>query len=155
MLALILAAQVATAPMPSAPPHILVLGAMLQGCWEQSMPNGHVLEQWMPYEAGLIMGMSRTVRDDKVREYEFLLIRQTNDTRIDLVAKPSGQAEVTFSLKTFTSDEVVFENLAHDFPQRVIYRWAGNDAMTGRIEGEIGGQAKAVDFPYKRCPTGN
>jgi len=49
----------------------------------------------------------------------------------------------------------VFEDLAHDFPQRVIYRRLGPDAGTGRIEGQIGGQAKSIDFPYKRCETGN
>ncbi len=44
----------------------------------------------------------------------------------------------------------MFENPAHDFPQRVIYRRLGADAVTGRIEGQIGGQARSVDFPYKR-----
>jgi hypothetical protein len=154
MLALILAAQMAAAPTPSAPPPIQILGGRLTGCWEQVRPNGRTVEQWMSPEEGLMLGMSRATRDGRVREYEFLLIRET-PTGLDYVARPSGQPEATFALKRFTENEVVFENPTHDFPQRVIYRWEGNDTMIGRIEGDIGGQAKAIDFPYKRCRTGN
>ncbi len=154
MLALILAAQMAAAPTPSVPPPIQILGGRLAGCWEQIRPNGQTTEQWMRPDEGLMLGMSRATRDGRVREYEFLLIRET-PTGLDYVARPSGQAEATFALKTFTSDEAVFENPTHDFPQRIIYRWSDRDTMTARIEGQTGGQAKSVDFPYKRCATGN
>jgi len=36
-----------------------------------------------------------------------------------------------------TSEKVVFENLSHDFPQRIIYSRAG-DKLTARIEDESG-----------------
>ena len=42
----------------------------------------------------------------------------------------------------------VFENLAHDFPQRVIYRRCGED-LCARIEGAMG---KGQDWRYARAP---
>jgi hypothetical protein len=108
----------------------------------------------MRNDSGLALGMSRSVRNGKVSEYEFLMLRQ-NPNGVDYVAQPSGQPAATFAMKAFGKDETVFENLAHDFPQRIIYRWPDHDTMIARIEGQIGGQARSVDFPYKRCASGN
>ncbi len=99
---------------------------------------------------GVMLGLGRTARDGKLRDYEFVRIVEA-DGSLAYAAEPSGQEKATFLLKSLTADEAVFENAAHDFPQRVIYRRLGADAVTGRIEGQIGGQAKSVDFPYKRC----
>jgi hypothetical protein len=148
MLALILAAQLA------GPPAAIDQMAWLTGCWTLAKPNGVVEEQWMAPGGGVMLGMGRTLRDGKLREFEYTRIMET-DGSLAFVAKPSRQPEASFALKSLTADQAVFENAAHDFPQRVIYRLVGRDAVTGRIEGQIGGQAKSVDFPYKRCASGN
>lgn len=148
MLALILAAQLA------GPPATIDQMTWLQGCWIQTKPNGAVEELWMAPGGGTMLGLGRTVRDGKLRDYEFVRIVEA-DGSLAYVAEPSGQAKATFALKSLTADEAVFEDPAHDFPQRVIYRRVGGDAVAGRIEGQIGGQAKSVDFPYKRCASGN
>jgi hypothetical protein len=148
MLALILAAQLA------GPPAAIGQMAWLTGCWVQAKPNGSVEELWMSPGGGTMLGLGRTVRDGKLREYEFVRIVEA-DGSLAFVAKPSGQDEATFPLKAITPAEAVFENPAHDFPQRVIYRRAGTDAITARVEGQMGGQTKGVDFTYNRCPTGN
>jgi len=148
MLALILAAQLA------GPPATIDQMAWLKGCWIQARPNGVVEELWMAPGGGTMLGLGRTVRDGKLREYEFVRIVETEGS-LAYIAKPSGQDEATFPLVNLTPDQAVFENPAHDFPQRVIYRRAGADQIVGRIEGNIGGQARSVDFPYKRCATGN
>lgn len=148
MFALILAAQLA------GPPATIDQMAWLKGCWVQTRPNGAVEELWMGPAGGVMLGMGRTVRDGKLRDYEYTRIVEAEGS-LAYVAEPSGQEKATFPLKELTPDQAVFENPAHDFPQRVIYRRTGPDAIVGRIEGQIGGQARSVDFPYKRCETGN
>ena len=148
MLTLILAASLA------GPPATIDQLAWLKGCWIQTRPNGVVEELWMGPGGGVMLGLGRTLRDGKLRDHEFVRIVEA-DGSLAYIAAPSGQDKATFPLKSLTPDEAVFEDLAHDFPQRVIYRRVGPDAVTGRIEGQIGGQAKSVDFPYKRCETGN
>ncbi|MFZ0266217.1 DUF6265 family protein [Caulobacter sp.] len=153
MLALILAASLAM-PSASGPPATIDQMAWLKGCWIQTRPNGVVEELWMGPGGGVMLGMGRTVRDGKLREHEFVRIVEA-DGSLAYVAEPSGQEKATFPLKSLTADQAVFENPTHDFPQRVIYRRAGAGEIVGRIEGQIGGRARSVDFPYKRCETGN
>jgi hypothetical protein len=148
MLALILAAQLA------GPPATIDQMAWLKGCWVQTLPDGVVEEQWMTPLGGVMLGMGVTERYGKLREYEYTRIVEI-DGSLTYMAEPSGQEKAAFPLKSLTANEAVFEDPAHDFPQRVIYRRLGPDAVTGRIEGQIDGQAKSVDFPYKRCAHGN
>jgi hypothetical protein len=152
---LVLAALAAWPAAATTPPAEMVIGARLAGCWEQIVPNGRTVEQWLPEDGGLLMGMSRTVRDGKVREYEFLRIDRDSAGKLRYVAQPSGQAEATFMLKSLTEDTVVFENPQHDFPQRILYKRVDKDTLVARIEGSIDGKARSADFPYRRCAAGN
>jgi hypothetical protein len=72
----------------------------------------------------------------------FLQIREMSGA-LAYVAKPSGQREATFPIKTIADGEVVFENPTHDFPQRVRYRRNADGSMTARIEGTMNGQSPA------------
>ena len=72
---------------------------------------------------------------------------------LSYVAKPSGQAEAAFSMKSIDDGVVVFENLAHDFPQRIIYRRNADASVTARIEGTVKGESRGRDFPYTRCAS--
>jgi hypothetical protein len=127
--------------------------AWLAGCWTRPRPNGVIEEQWMAPLGGSMIGMSRTVVDGRTREYEFVRIMAV-DGRLAYIAKPSGQAEATFPMKTLDEGLVVFENPAHDFPQRVIYRRNADGTVTARIEGTVKGEARGRDFPYKQCGKG-
>ncbi|HEY9225983.1 MAG TPA: DUF6265 family protein [Gemmatimonadaceae bacterium] len=127
----------------------------LAGCWQRRTSSGGVVEeQWMTPRAGFTIGMSRTVRGDSmVVEYEQLRIFQRAGKAV-YHAEPSGQTPTDFEAAATGDTLVVFENAAHDFPQRVIYRKRGADSLIARIEGTLNGQVRAVDFPYARvrCP---
>lgn len=122
----------------------------LTGCWQSEGTTRVVREQWMPPAADLMLGMSRIVVRDRAVEFEFMQIRQLESGEIVFTAKPSGQPEATFKLVKAETAEVIFENPQHDFPQRVIYRAEGTDTLTGRIEGKLRNEEKAVSFPMKR-----
>jgi len=100
--------------------------------------------------AGAMIGMSRNVIKGKLREWEFLMIKEDTDGKVYYVAKPSGQAEASFKLIKSTPTESIFENPEHDFPQRIIYRHESDGSLLARIEGTIQGNQKGVDFPMKR-----
>jgi hypothetical protein len=127
----------------------------MAGCWRRQTASGSVVEeQWMSPRAGFALGVSRTVRGDSmVVEYEQLRLFQKAGRAV-YHAAPSGQTPTEFEAKATTDTMVVFENPAHDFPQRVIYRKRGADSLLARVEGTMNGQARGVDFPYARarCP---
>lgn len=126
--------------------------AWIAGCWDSTRNGRHVAEHWMPPEGGTMMGVSRTTAGEKTTEWEFLIIRQ-GAKGLDYVAKPSRQPEATFTATRATANEVVFENPAHDFPKRIIYKRDG-DALTASIEGPMNGQNRRIDFPYKKAACG-
>ncbi|MFN7928186.1 MAG: DUF6265 family protein [Blastocatellia bacterium] len=128
--------------------------AWLTGCWEGATGKRQYDETWSKAAGGTMLGIGRTVVDGKTTEYEFMRIHQEADG-LYFTAQPSGQAPGSFKLKSLHDKEVIFENLQHDFPQRVIYRLAADGTLQARIEGVMNGKARAVDFPFRRvaCAT--
>jgi len=127
--------------------------AWLQGCWEGVAATRVVEEQWMAARGGAMLGMSRTVQDGKLREYELVLIREAGGSLV-YEAHPSGQPAATFPMKEMTDASILFEDLAHDFPQRIGYRRDDAERITAWIEGTTGGRSRRVEYPYRRARCG-
>ena len=121
----------------------------MAGCWEQSAGARLIEEQWMGPRAGLMLGVSRTVVGDSLREYEQVALFQRGGHLI-YAASPARQAPAEFTSITVSDSAVTFENSTHDFPQRVIYRRRGADSLLARVEGMRGGQLRGLDYPYRR-----
>lgn len=127
----------------------------LSGCWRLSSPRTTVDEQWMTPNGGVILGMSRTVRGDAVREYEFLRIYASGDTLV-YAAMPSGQQPAEFRAppRSVSPSEIVFENPAHDFPQRIRYRRASGDSLIATVEGDREGKRPPFVLGYRKVACG-
>ena len=123
----------------------------LAGNWSSDERGRQVTEQWMSAAGGTMLGMSRTVSEGRTVDYEFLRLHVESNGEISYVAKPSGQAEATFKLIRASSTEAVFENLQHDFPQRITYTWMEGDKLTAVIEGTKKGKTRRIEFNYHRA----
>jgi hypothetical protein len=128
-------------------------GVWLQGCWQLTSGDRIVEEHWTSPKAGAMLGSGRTIRAGKLVEHEFVLLAE-RDGRLAYQAHPSGQPSTTFSSKETDETSVVFEDPAHDFPQRVGYRRVAADQLLAWIEGTVSGKPRRVEFPYRRidCP---
>lgn len=129
--------------------------AWLAGCWELRAGSRVTSEMWMPPSGGLMLGASRTTVGGVAREFEHLRISARGDTLV-YTALPSGQRATDFIAATASSQELVFENRAHDFPQVIRYRRAGADSIVARIEGPgPNNTTRGIDFPMRRasCTT--
>ncbi|MEQ1684173.1 MAG: DUF6265 family protein [Burkholderiaceae bacterium] len=125
--------------------------AWLQGCWTIDTPERVVEEQWSAPRAGHMLGASRTVRGGKLAAHEFVLLRERGE-QLAYEVQPSGQAPTVFLSVTLGERSVVFENLQHDFPQRVAYERKG-DQLLAWIEGPRPGQPgqmRRIEYPYRR-----
>ncbi len=121
----------------------------MTGCWQLEGNGRKTEEHWLAPAGGSMLGVSRTVAGGKTVEYEFIQIRDLPDG-LTYIAKPSNQPEARFKIASKTTDEIVFENPTHDFPQRIRYRRVGNDALHARVEGPMNGKSLGIDFPYTR-----
>lgn len=121
----------------------------LSSCWELNAPNRRVIEQWGPARGSEMRGNSRTIAGTREIEGERLRIYQVGDTLV-YDARPSGQARTEFRAVLTSSEELVFENPRHDFPQRIVYRKVGSDSLVARIEGDRDNRRQPVTYAFKR-----
>lgn len=130
--------------------------AWMAGCWRSERGGTVSEEHWMAPAGGTMFGLSRTVSDGRLVEFEFLEIR-AREGGVDYVAHPSGQATTIFRLTAPAADgrDIVFENPEHDFPTRIVYRRQPDGSMHTRIEGELNGLPRVIDFSKSpmECPT--
>lgn len=122
----------------------------LAGCWQRGNVQRMVEEQWMSPSGRTMLGMSRTVTNGKLTEYEFVRLVEDSSGAIHYIAKPSGQPEASFTLVKTDGTEFVFENPLHDFPQRIVYRSCGPDSLNAHIEGMINGKTRVINFAMSR-----
>ncbi len=121
----------------------------LTGEWKSVRKSAVVVEKWSAAGNSLI-NVGYTVNGDSLLDYETVIIRP-HGTRLAYEAHPMGQETATFLSKTLTASSVVFENLEHDFPQRVAYELVNDDSLLAWIEGPGNdGKTKRIQFPYRR-----
>jgi len=122
--------------------------AWLSGCWESSNGTWLIEERWSPARGGVMLETGRTTNGDSLVEYEFVVLHLSPSLAYE--AHPSGQTPTTFPVQQATDSSLIFENLKHDFPQRVAYQRRGGDSLLAWIEGPAGGQIKRFEFHYHR-----
>ena len=120
----------------------------ITGQWVRTSERVQGEELWTDVAGGTMLGVSRTVAARKTVEFEFLRIEERSDG-IYYVAHPQARPGTDFKLVRTRGQEAVFENLEHDFPQRIIYRRNQDGSLTVRIEGDRGGRIVGMDFHFQ------
>ena len=143
--ALLLAATSAWAQ----PRKVDALGWM-SGGWVNESARGKVAETWLGPGNGLMVAVNLTTFTSGRKSFEFLRIAETPEG-FSYFASPGGRAPVEFKVKEVGDRRVVFENAAHDFPQRILY-WRDGEALVARVEGTIKGEAKHQEWRFTAAP---
>lgn len=100
-----------------------------------------------------MVGMSRTVAGGAMRAWEALRI-VTDSGRLAYVAQPNGRTATAFPAVLTTDTLAVFENVVHDFPQRIAYRRVSRDSLVARISAERDGTSRGMEIRMKRVNCG-
>jgi hypothetical protein len=121
----------------------------MAGYWLQCSPDREVAELWTTRRGGVLMGLSVT-EGRQAFGFEQVRIETTDDgATLRYVARPRGAAaETAFRLSRAGAREAVFDNPAHDYPQRISYRREG-DVLIARTEGANG--ADGQEWRYRRA----
>jgi hypothetical protein len=97
-----------------------------------------------------MLGVGRTVKNGQTVSFEFMQFRQENDSLVYL-AQPQGGPRVPFRLVKSGAEEMTFENLKHNFPQRIIYRHKGQGLLLASIEGMQNKQMERQEFQMRKA----
>lgn len=122
------------------------------GEWRNNTPKGVLSEVWQVQDDSTYAGKSSFVvgKDTVSSETVALGVRGGKLLYIPTVKNQNNGQPVTFTEKTVTSTEMVFENPAHDFPQRITYTHPSEDSLVAVISGMKGDGEKSLKFPMQR-----
>ena len=120
----------------------------LSGCWQGRQGTAVIEEIWSKPAGTTMLGLGRTVKDNRTVSFEFMQFREQKGT-LAFLPQPQGGAQVTFPLKEFTPAKSVFENLTHDYPQRVSYE-RKNRLLVASIEGTEKGKFSRQAFVLRK-----
>lgn len=104
-------------------------------------------ENWIGAGAGTLLGTNLT-RGEQTG-FEFLRIAANTSGGYSYYSMPGGRSPPTeFAMVSLERERAVFENLAHDFPQRIVYE-RNDDALHARIESADASQG--MDWNFRRA----
>ncbi len=122
----------------------------LQGSWCLHSDSSAVEEVWLSDVGGQLIGMSRTVSGGKMTTFEFMRI-VTVENRTEFIAQPGGGEGTVFTASLVAKNQLVVENLQHDFPQIISYQRQG-DTLTALVSGPgENGEDSSFGLEYQRC----
>jgi hypothetical protein len=120
----------------------------LSGTWVGTEGRVEMEEHWTLPKGNSLLGLHRDVAGDRTVSFEFLRIEKATEG-IVYIAQPQGRPPTSFRLIQSSRNRVVFENKAHDFPQRIIY-WIEADTLHARVEGDQNGRLRSMEWSWKR-----
>lgn len=105
----------------------------------------------MAPKGGMMLGIHRDVSNGRAVFFEFLRIEETAEG-LAYQAQPLGRPAVRFLCKELSASRVIFENLQHDYPQRILYKVGADGALHARVEGMQDGALRAEEWTWRRQP---
>ncbi|HVL38753.1 MAG TPA: DUF6265 family protein [Fimbriimonadaceae bacterium] len=113
-------------------------------------------EHWMPPSGNTMQGVGKLTVSGKTSFMEFISIepdpKDGSLTMWILLGSPSdGEKKgVPFKMTALTSEKVVFENPANDFPSKITYFRPKDNLMRCVIAGKQNGKESQEEFDFKR-----
>lgn len=121
--------------------------AWLAGYWVGEQEGAEIEEYWMEPKGNLMLGLHRDLLPAGNVVFEYLRIEKAPQGTV-YVASPGGGESTPFVLASTGERRAVFENLEHDFPQRIIY-WREGDQLGARIEGDTPEGRSSIEWSFK------
>lgn len=121
------------------------------GAWQMNSSYGTTTEDWHEISATEWNGAGFFI--DKQGDTLFsegLRLIALNDTLWYLPTVPGQNdgKEVQFKEAKLSDTEVVFENPAHDFPQRIVYHKTSDTSILAYVEGKDNGKDRKEEFHF-------
>ena len=124
----------------------------LIGRWENNSAEGNLSEFWTKTNDSTFHGESYfVIKNDTVFGEKVELMQRGKDFIFEArVAKQNDEKPVPFKLTKSSETEMVWENPAHDYPNKIVYQKVGNDSLVAEIFGTKDGKVKSEVFKMKK-----
>ncbi|MCE3283382.1 MAG: hypothetical protein K0Q66_2119 [Chitinophagaceae bacterium] len=124
----------------------------LLGSWKSSTSHGIALESWQVASDSSFTGVSHFIQGkDTVSSESIRLVQDGNDLLyIPTVKNQNNSQPVTFRMTSSTNDQFVFENPAHEYPQKITYTRISSDSLLAVVSGKMDGKENVQQFPMRK-----
>ncbi len=119
--------------------------AWLAGAWTGTRGTSSIEERWSPPSGGSLLGISRTVKNGKLRSFEYLRVVE-RDGGLVYVAQPGGKTATEFVCTELAGQRAVFQNPRHNHPQQIVYELSDEGALSATIGFINGGRGTRFEF---------
>lgn len=118
----------------------------MTGAWVHEGKEEWADEYWTPLRGDMMIGASRSGKDEKLNFWEQMRIQKEDDGAVVLWAVSGDQKPVRFEATMSAENSIVFENAEHDYPQRIHY-WREDKELKAEISLIDG--SKPVQFSFR------
>lgn len=124
----------------------------LIGTWANESPYGNLSESWQKENDSVYRGQSFFIKGKDTIHSESIALAERNGEVFysPTVQGQNGDKPVDFKMTAATDKQLVFENPAHDFPQKITYTKITNDSLVAEISGKQQGKPASEKFAMKK-----
>jgi hypothetical protein len=110
----------------------------LVGEWKNESKEGIVTENWSKTNDSTLVAGSFFVKEEDTLHFENIILKEKEDELVyeTIIQGQNNDKPIVFNLLSETENELVFENLQNDYPQKIKYLRNSKTAITISISGK-------------------
>jgi hypothetical protein len=117
------------------------------GKWQSSTEEGILYEEWKKVNDSTYSGHAYAITPEGDTTFSETAEITKNNGAITYSVTVNEESTTDFALVD-NQERAVFENVDHDFPQRIIYQKLAKDSLFARIEGTVDGEDQFEEYRY-------
>ena len=124
----------------------------LIGEWGNTSKEGVLTETWTKQNDSTLTAQAYfIIGKDTVSAESIVLEQKGNDLfYVPTIKNQNKGKSVTFRMTISTDKQLIFENAAHDYPQRITYNKISTDSLVAEISGIKEGKENKERYPMKK-----
>lgn len=125
----------------------------LLGRWENTTSNGLLIETWKKENDSTFLGESYFIVNKKDTVHsESIVLKQVEGNLIysPTVKGQNNDEPVNFTLNSEQDTSFGFENLKHDYPQKIVYKKINETNLVATISGKQQGKESQESYPMRK-----
>ncbi|MFV8356006.1 DUF6265 family protein [Flavobacterium sp. XS1P32] len=124
----------------------------LLGNWESKSDEGTLTESWSKVNDSTFQATSYFIKEKDTIHFESITLQQKGEVLVysaTIIGQNNDKA-VAFKQTNETPQQLTFENLKHDYPQKITYAHKTTADLTVKISGKQEGKASSEEFTMKK-----
>lgn len=122
----------------------------LIGQWEGLQGTGVYHEEWEIINGNEFTGKAYLIKKGEIINQESLRIHSEDVNTYYTADVSHNPGPVSFKMTVLDDHRVVFENLMHDFPQKITYEKKEDNTLLAFVEATTNGKTRKIEYKLKK-----